>query len=157
MQFGFTTLINRPVETVFEFLANPENETLWTSGVQESRMTSEGPVGVGSTWLRVERFLGREMKSEGDITEWEPNKKMSFRVASGPLRMKGSYTFEASNGATKLGLEVEGEMGGFFRFAEPLLKRMAQRQMESDHANLKGALLNRPSSMSAEPNARCAK
>ncbi len=51
-------VINRPIEEVFGFIANSENTHLWAGDVKESKLTSEGPVGVGSTHTVVIEFLG---------------------------------------------------------------------------------------------------
>jgi hypothetical protein len=32
---------------------------------------------------------------------------------------------------------IEGDASGFFRFAEPILNRMSQRQVNADYSNLK--------------------
>ncbi len=42
-------VINPPVKEIFAFAFNPENEARWISGLIESRLTSEGPMGVSST------------------------------------------------------------------------------------------------------------
>ena len=41
--------INRPVEEIFEYMVNPENEQRYRSGLLELEITSEGPYGVGTT------------------------------------------------------------------------------------------------------------
>ena len=41
-----STIINRPGDEVFEFLANSENNPQWQSGTQEVKKTSEGPIGA---------------------------------------------------------------------------------------------------------------
>jgi hypothetical protein len=35
---------------------------------------------------------------------------------------------------------IEGDASGLFKIAEPLMKRMVQRQISGDYANLKGIL-----------------
>jgi hypothetical protein len=46
-RFEQSVVINRPSEQVFDFLANPLNDPLWSSASVEIRKTSGGPVGVG--------------------------------------------------------------------------------------------------------------
>ena len=67
-------VINRPIEEVFAFLTNPENDLVWRSGVLESEQTSDGPMGVGTTARSVEQFLGRRIESTVEFTAYEPNK-----------------------------------------------------------------------------------
>jgi uncharacterized protein YndB with AHSA1/START domain len=64
-----STVINRPVEEVFAFLSNPENWPKWISGSIEAKKTSEGPIGVGTTWRQVLTFLGQRMEAEAEIRD----------------------------------------------------------------------------------------
>ena len=47
--FELTIVINRPIEEVFGFLSNLENDIKWRSEWVETRNTSGGPLGVGAT------------------------------------------------------------------------------------------------------------
>ena len=106
----------------------------------ESRKTSEGPVGVGSTSSQVIQFLGRRLESSFEVTEYEQDRKLGFKTTSGPIPMEGGYSLESSVGGTKLDFKIQGDSGGFFKLAEPILARMVQRQIENDHDNLKDLL-----------------
>lgn len=135
-----SVVINRPVEKVFEFVNASENAPQWRSGVLESWQTSEGPIGVGTTLTEVIRFLGRRIESTFEVMEYEPNRKISAKTTSGPISFEVSRTFESVEGGTRLTVTIEGETGGFFKLAEPLVARMTNRQIETDHANLKDLL-----------------
>ena len=133
-------VINRPVEDVFAFLTDPEKAVEWSSALVESTKTSEGPVGVGTTGRQVIKFLGRRIESDWELTEFEPNTKISLKSTSGPIASTGTSTFESVEGGTRVTVEGDAELGGFFRLAEPLVARMAQRQFNADYANLKDLL-----------------
>ncbi len=135
LEAGIT--INRPVEEVFAFTSNPENEPLWRPELVELEITSEGPIGVGTTLREVMQFLGRRIENTGEITKYEPNKMMAVKSTSGPFPFEMTGTYRPVEGGTELTFEVEAEVGGFFRFAEPLVARMGKRQMETQLANLK--------------------
>jgi uncharacterized membrane protein len=51
-----SVVINRPPEEVFEFVSNFENNPRWQSGMHEARITSEGPLGVGTTYSHLLSF-----------------------------------------------------------------------------------------------------
>jgi uncharacterized protein YndB with AHSA1/START domain len=138
LEAGIT--INRPIEEVFAFTSNPENEPLWRPELLELEQTSDGPIGVGTTFREVMQFLGRRIESTGEITEYEPNKRNAVKSTSGPFPFEITGTFEPVEGGTEVTFEVEAEIGGFFRFAEPLVARMGKRQMETQLANLKDLL-----------------
>ena len=132
-----TIVINRPIEEVFAFLTNPDNAPLWQGSVLESKQTSEGPVGVGTSGQVVSQFLGRRMESTWQVTEYELNKKASLKTTSGPIAYENFATLEAVDEGTNVTLVAEYEVGGFFKLAESILARMAQRQADTDYANLK--------------------
>lgn len=129
--------IMRPVADVFAVLSNPENTPKWSSGSLESKQTSAGPMGVGTTTRSVSRFLGRRIESENEITEFEPNKKFASKSKSGPFPIEASMTFEPIEGGTRVNFTIEAEPGGFFKLAEPLIVSIAKRQFQSDLDNAK--------------------
>ena len=135
-----SVVIDRPVEEVFAFVAAMENEPQWQSGVDEVHSTSEGPMGVGSTWFEVMRILGRRIETHYVVTEYEPNRKLSMKSTSGPVSMEGSMTFESAGGGTRMDITGQGDAKGFFKLAEPVLGRIINRQFEADLGNLKDLL-----------------
>ena len=136
-KFEISTVINRPLEEVFAVMSNAENISKWQSGTIEAEKTSDGPIGVGTTWRTVSRFLGRRIESESEITEYELNRKFVFKSKSGPIQFEVRMTFERVEGGTRINTKFEAEIGGFFKLAEPLVMSMGKRQLEGDFANLK--------------------
>jgi len=135
-----SVVINRPIEEVFEFVADQSKLPLWQSGVLESGVTSEGPMGVGTTYRYTFQLLGRKVETAGEITEYELNSRCSFKAQSGPFPLKGGFSFRAVNGGTRVTLAVEAEAAGFFKLAEPIGARMLNRQFETNFGNLKDLL-----------------
>jgi uncharacterized membrane protein len=133
-------VINRPVEEVFAFVAPGENWSLWATELVEAKKTSEGPLDVGTTYTHVAQMLGRRIENGYEVTEYEPNKKVSMKSTSGPIPAEPSLTFESVEGGTKLDLTVEAEIAGFFKLAEPVVARMMGRQQDANFANLKDLL-----------------
>lgn len=133
--------IKRSVAEVFEFMSNSENDPQWQSGIEEVRKTSEGPIGVGTTFLEVNQMLGRRIKSTIEYIEYEANRKIGLKSVSGPIPFKMTGTFESVlEDETKVTLVGEGDVGGFFKLAEPLVSSMLNKQMESNIAKLKDLL-----------------
>ena len=134
-----SVVINRPIEKVFEFMVDIENAPQWRQGLVEVKKLSDELV-VGARASEVLQFLGRRMETTYEITEYEPNKKFGFKTTSGPIPMEGGFNVEPEEGGTKVSFKIQGEAGGFFRLADPILARMVRRQVETDHANLKDLL-----------------
>ena len=134
-------VINRPVEEVFGFVADMETRPQWMSSVEEAHWTSEGPRGVGSTFRTVRRFMGRRTEDECVFTEYEPNRKYSYKSHSGPgYSLEVRVIFEPVEGGTRYGIAFQAEVGGLFKIAEPILARMFRRVLKADVANLKDLL-----------------
>jgi uncharacterized membrane protein len=133
-------VINRQVDEVFAYVADVGKWPQWYTGMLEGEQTSEGPMGVGSTFRGVNQFLGRRMEWTSEVTGYEPNRKIGQKITSGPMSVEQSLTFEPVEGGTRFTLTGEGETGGLFKLAEPIVNRTMQRQMEGDLANLKDIL-----------------
>ncbi len=132
--------INRPVAEVFAYVADLKTHAQWQSGIVEAAQTSAGPTGIGSTYRYVMQLAGQRLDTAGEITEYEPNRKYSFKATSGPVLLRGGFTFESADGGAKVRMFAEGEPGGFFKLAEPLLNSMVRRQLETSLGNLKDIL-----------------
>ena len=130
-------VINRPVEEVFAVVSNLENNPRWSSAFLEVQKTSEGPIGVGTTWRATQKALGQRLESEVEVTEYEPNRKFAQVSKSGPIPAKIWGNYEPVEGGTRVSIVLEAEVGGFFKLAEPLVKSMLKRSIEADFANLK--------------------
>jgi uncharacterized membrane protein len=136
----FSIVVNRPIEEVFAFVSNPENVPKWSSLSREVKITSAGPIGVGTTYRSVVAFLGRRIEGETEITEYQPNRSLAEKSKSGPFPVENRTTFERVDGGTRVNFTAVAEPGGFFKLAEPLLVGMIKRQFEADFANVKDLL-----------------
>jgi uncharacterized membrane protein len=130
-------VINRPIEEVFAFTTNFENQPKWQSRLLEVKKTSEGPIGVGTTWRGVAMFLGQRIENNTVMTEYVPNQAYAGKSTSGPVPAEARLTYEPVEGGTRLGFTLEAQPGGFFKLAEPLLNGLFKRQTEADLATLK--------------------
>ena len=132
-----TTVINRPIEDVFAVLSNLENNLKWDSVALEVKKTSEGPIGVGTTWRIGQKALGNRLEIEAEFTEYEPNRKTTLKIISGPFPGAVRRTYEPVEGGTRVSHVFDGEPAGFFKLAEPLFMSMMKRGVENDLATLK--------------------
>jgi uncharacterized protein YndB with AHSA1/START domain len=133
-------VINRPVEEVFVFISNAENLPRWRATNLETRKTSEGPLAVGSTFKGRFTFLGRQFDGNLRTTEYEPNTLYTSKMTDGPFPLETRYVLQPIDSGTRLIFSMEGESGGFFKLAEPLVVNLAKRTYEADLHNLKEML-----------------
>ena len=94
--------IDRPIEQVFAFVANAETAPQWRQEIVDVRRTTAGPIGVGTTYQARHTHLGERAASTLEITEYEPNRKVSFEGITGPSRFQHSYAFQSVGASTRV-------------------------------------------------------
>ncbi len=134
------THIDAPVEEVFAFSTNNENDPKWMDEVKEVEKTSKGPLGVGSTFINYVDFMGRTFDDSHEVTEYVPNRKMTIVQKTGPVPFKAAYLYKPSAGGTRFSMVIEAETKGFFKVASPLVRRQLKAQFERNLRNLKTLL-----------------
>jgi uncharacterized protein YndB with AHSA1/START domain len=132
-----SVVIDRPVEDVFRYVTTYERHPEWRIETEQTEETSEGPTGVGSTGREVSRVLGRKIEADTVITEYEPGRRLMAETTSGPFPIRAGHVTEPVEQGTRYTFVVEGEPGGFFKLAEPILRRIVNRQVETNVMNLK--------------------
>lgn len=129
-------VIHRPLEEVFAFLSNLENNLQWRTGMIEARKISEGPIGVGTTYRMTNNFFGRHLEGEAVVTEYELNRKYSTINKSG-LPIETKRTFEPVEGGTQVTFAVKADIGGFTKLVEPLFASIGKRRLTADAIKVK--------------------
>ncbi len=104
------------------------------------RLEREGELEVGSRFTEVREFMGRRVESMMEVTSLEPERDFSFRVVKGPVPFAVRHLLAPAGEGTRLTLQGEGEPGGFFKLAGPLVGRAVKRQSAADLARLKEVL-----------------
>jgi len=141
IQQEHTVTIDRPIDEVFAFVTDPTNDSLWQAWTLETEQTSEGSVDVGTTLRSTAKMLGRRIEVTMEVTENDPPHRQCVRITSGPIPATGCYQLEpADGGSTHLTQTFEGEVGSFFRLAEPVVGGVISRQSKTDMATLKDLL-----------------
>jgi len=139
-RFDYTINIQRPIEQVFAFLANGENNHKWELEIVESRRLTDGPTRVGARWLLVRQFLGIKIKGISEVVEYEPNRKLVKKSPDGPMPATSTILFEPANGGTKLHFTVNFETKGFLKLLDSLLEKMLVPQGRTNLRKLKELL-----------------
>lgn len=133
-------VINKPVEQVWNFLTDFENTPKWDIGVLETKQTSDGPAGLGTTFQNIGPFLGKTAVREYRVAEYKVNNKVTVKLMSPSNAIRNAqicYVFEPTKNGTKLTSMGSVEFRGFFRLIQPILFQRAKRDGEGDLFNLK--------------------
>jgi ligand-binding SRPBCC domain-containing protein len=135
-------VINRPPQEVFDYVANRQNLPEWSSPVLEVRSETQGPLEeVGTRFTTVAKSLGRTFETPFEVIVHDPPHRHTDRSIGGPFPQEYTHIFEeVEGGGTRLTEVTQGEPGGFFRLAGPLLEMAGRRQFRADLETLKDLL-----------------
>jgi uncharacterized membrane protein len=139
LRIEHTIEIDRPVDEVFSFLADPENLPRWQSGLLEVRR-EPGPSGVGARHLEVRSMLGKRIEQTLEVTALDPGAQFDLAVVQGPVQLTVRHTFERTDTGTRVSIVGEGDPGALFAFAAPVIARAIKRQSQADFQRLKTVL-----------------
>jgi carbon monoxide dehydrogenase subunit G len=142
INLDFSALIDRPQKDVFAFVTNPNNMSKWNSAVVSLEQITPGAVGAGTKFKSVGELLGRRIEGGMQITVYEPDTQCGFHINAGPLQVNITLSFKTIGTGTKVSLNAQGNPGGLFKLAEPVLASRVKSMMEENLARLKSVLEN---------------
>lgn len=134
----FSVDVDRPPAEVFDYLTDTDRTAEWQSSVVEAQW--QGQKGSGSHIREVGKFLGRRMETVLEVTTYEPERRFGLKTVSGPVPFSVMHVLEPRDGGTTITFSGDGDPGGFFKLAEPVVARVAERQFKNDFETLKDIL-----------------
>jgi carbon monoxide dehydrogenase subunit G len=141
LRMEHTVRIDRSPADVFGYLTAVERLPEWQSSAVE--VSAEGELGVGTRIREIRNFLGRRAESTLEVTEYEPARKFSLRVLSGPLPFEVRHTLTPEGEGTRLDWVAEADTSRFPKLAVRMMAGTAERQFKSDLERLKRVLEGR--------------
>jgi hypothetical protein len=131
--------IDRAPGDVFAVLADVQHHTDWARGPQRIENLSENPAQLGTTWTQISKLVGREVEIHARVDAYDAGREFGFQ-ADKPIPVHMRWQLEPAGSGTTVNLTVEGEPGGFFGVATPLLRKALTDTVTSDLATLKKRL-----------------
>ena len=132
--------INRPVETVYDYFANPDRDIARaTPDIESVERLSPGPTAPGSTF-RFVHAGGPVHESTSRFTVVRPPRELQFEGVVGALRPWNQLTFEAADGATTVRFAGKANPTGPLRLLVPLVSMMGRRLWSERLAKAKAFL-----------------
>jgi uncharacterized protein YndB with AHSA1/START domain len=138
-----STVVRRPTDEVFEFVADQLNAPRWQSGILEVRRLTDGPPAVGTRHTFTRTLMGKRMTGENEYVAFQPGKRVEFRTTSGP-RLLASYAVTAAPEGTRLTATLHVDFSGIMSVAEPLIARALSRDVVANLARLTSILESGP-------------
>jgi uncharacterized protein YndB with AHSA1/START domain len=133
--------ISRPVESVYGFFLDLERSIVSTDPTVESVVkTTEGPLGVGTTFKIRQPVMGKVREQTMRVTAAEPNRRIDFEATFGPVRPRLSLTFEPTSGGTRVTLAGHSRPVGPFKLVAFQMDRIGQRNWDRRLGLMKAVL-----------------
>jgi len=95
MRFELSKVIDRPVERVFQFIADGENMTKWDAKVREIKKISEEILKEETKYFIRREFPGEIIKEVLEIIEYDVNRSLIFAIVYGLNSSTYRYKFES--------------------------------------------------------------
>src|SRR3954451_10015663 len=141
--FSATTTINRPIDQVFAFLADGQNDRKFSPRVQQITKTTEGPTGVGTVYSSTVKDAGMTSNREFKLTEFDqPTKIRWTELSKNSITVpEGGYDLEpAGDGATRMTISNTFEGHGLGKVLLPLAIRAAKKDADAFAGLIKAAV-----------------
>lgn len=142
-RFEGTVVIDRPIEEVFAFVADGENDPKFSPRVQEIGKTTDGPPGVGAVYESTVKDAGMTTKRRFELTEFAPPTRIRWAERSKNIvtASEGGYDLEpAGDRATKLTIHNVLEGHGLGKLIAPLALRSARNDADAFANRIKAAV-----------------
>ena len=141
-RFEATVVIDRPIEEVFAFLADGENDPKFSPRVLEISKTTDGPPGVGTVYASTVKDAGVKTNREFKLTEFEPPTRIRWTEVSKNLvsASEGGYDLAPEGSGTRVTIYNVLEGHGVGKVIAPLALRSARKGADDFGKSIKAAV-----------------
>ena len=129
--------IERPAEEVWDYFTDVGNDPEWNPSAIKARKTSDGPLGVGSTFHVVRKMSG---PMDLEYTEYSRPLRWTLRGTGRGMSFTYAAELKPSGGATELTSRMNLDPKGVLKLLGPVLGSVTRKQLDQVHAALKRKL-----------------
>lgn len=142
-------VIARPVEEVFDFVADERNEPLFNPRMVRAEKVSPGPIGPGTRFRAEIKSMGRTAATTIETTGYERPRRLASTTRMSTMDIEGVLLFDPVDGGTRMRWLWDLRPRGVLRLMSPMIGRMGRRQEQATWAGLKRRLEAREASGAA--------
>jgi uncharacterized protein YndB with AHSA1/START domain len=102
MKISLSVEINSSPAVVFGWLEKPEKAVKWMTSVAKTEILHETPERIGTTFREVVEEDGNGVELQGVITDYKPERSISFHLESRVNVVDVEYCVEAIPNGTRL-------------------------------------------------------
>lgn len=125
-----SAIINQPAERVFAYIVAVENHTAWQAGIKDARITPDGPVGVGTTYVYTTEVMGQRIQSQMQVSVYQENKLWAVKTVGVPNSVETAYRFEPAGAGTQLTISMDVPAGAYPAAVEGMVKQQMLKSLE---------------------------
>jgi uncharacterized protein YndB with AHSA1/START domain len=141
-QWETTVMIDRPIEEVFGFLADGQNDKKFSPRVLEIVKKTDGPPGVGTVYTSRVNDGGLKSDREFELTEFEPPTRIRWteRSKNSIMVPEGGYELAPQGNGTQLTVHNILEGHGLGKLLAPLAVRTTRKGADDFGKRIKAAV-----------------
>ncbi len=141
-RFDVTVVIDRPIDEVFAFLADGENDPKFSPRVQKIAKTTDGPPGAGTVYASTVKDAGMTTQREFKLTEFVPPTRIRWAEQSknSVTASEGGYDLVPDGAGTRVTLFNVLEGHGLGKLIAPLALRSARKGADDFGKAIKAAV-----------------
>ena len=126
-------VIQRPIEEVFTFIANAENDPRWCPSVKEIERIAGNEPGLGARYRMLHAPGGMKFKATVETTVYEPFERIEWLMTDSGHKLHIVYDLEPVQGeATLLRQTSHVETRGWLRLPGLVMKSYIAKEMEKE-------------------------
>jgi hypothetical protein len=133
-------MINRPVEEVFDFVADVRNEPRYNPRMVRAEMLTPEPVGLGSRFRAEMRTRPRPVVMSVEFTGYDWPRRLASTSRLSTMEVRGGLTFDPVPGGTRMRWSWDVAPRGLLKLMSPLVVPVGARQERAIWTGLKRLL-----------------
>jgi carbon monoxide dehydrogenase subunit G len=139
MKVQKTVTVDKPLDTVFNYLSDFTTTTEWDPGTVAT-VNHHGDGGAGTTYLNTSTFLGRKTQLTYIVGEFIPGKRIQLRAENKTLIAVDTMTFRSTAAGTEVTYTAEFTFKGPSRLLAPLLRPAVEQLGKRAQASMRKTL-----------------
>ena len=132
--------IQQPADMIFNYVADFDNFTRWSTDVVRAELLTAGPVGKGSKALIVRQAMGQQFEMHFNLFHFEPHRVIGFEGHMLGFPFGSRMEFEPVDAGTKVIQSGTVKVPFLLSFAEPTVRQVLSTTFENDLRQLKQIL-----------------
>ena len=130
-------VIGRPVEVVFDYVADQGNEPQYNPQMVRAEKITTGPVGVGTSFRSAVASRGQTVEMLIEITGYDRPHRLASATTMQQADISYTLTFEPATPGTRMRWAGQVRPRGALKLLGPLVTRMGSRQEQRIWTSLK--------------------